>query len=123
MDDESIPNLYTGSYEGIIPMLKRWFISTQSTETLKSWVEKFMELSTCTECNGARLKKESLWFKIDEKNIAELSELNLDQLMDWFTDIEKRLNNKQNIIAKDILKEIRERIEFLIKCWFNLFIA
>ncbi len=114
MNDENIPNEYTGSYEGIIPMLKRWFTSTQSNEGLKSWVEKFMELSTCTTCNGARLKQESLWFKVDEKNISELGNLNLDKLMFWFTNIESRLNNKQNAIAKDILKEIRERIQFLL---------
>ncbi len=114
MNDENIPNEYTGSYEGIISMLKRWFTSTQSNEGLKSWVEKFMELSTCTSCNGARLKQESLWFKVDEKNISELGNLNLDKLMLWFTDVEKRLSNKQNTIAKDILKEIRERIQFLL---------
>jgi len=114
MNDENIPNEYTGSYEGIIPMLKRWFTSTQSNEGLKSWVEKFMELSTCTTCNGARLKQESFLFKVDEKNISELGNLNLDKLMLWFTDVEKRLNNKQNAIAKDILKEIRERIQFLL---------
>ncbi|MBP9213858.1 MAG: excinuclease ABC subunit UvrA [Chitinophagaceae bacterium] len=114
MNDENIPNEYTGSYEGIISMLKRWFTSTQSNEGLKSWVEKFMELSTCTTCNGARLRKESLWFKVDEKNISELGNLNLDKLMFWFTNIESRLSNKQNAIAKDILKEIRERIQFLL---------
>lgn len=114
MDDENIPNEYTGSYEGIIPMLKRWFTSTHSNEGLKTWVEKFMELSTCTSCNGTRLRKESLWFKIDEKNISEVSELNLDKLMLWFANIEQRLSNKQNAIAKDILKEIRERVQFLL---------
>jgi excinuclease ABC subunit A len=114
LSDESIPQTYTGSYEGIIPMLKRWFASTISTEALREWVEQFMELKTCGSCNGARLKKESLWFKVDEKNIAELSELNLDKLMHWFDGIEKRLSNKQNAIAKDILKEIRERLSFLL---------
>jgi excinuclease ABC subunit A len=114
LNDENIPETFTGSYEGIIPMLKRWFMSPQSNEGLKTWVEKFMELSTCPSCNGARLKKESLWFKIDEKNISELGELNLDKLMLWFTDIEKRLSNKQNAIAKDVLKEIRERVQFLL---------
>jgi excinuclease ABC subunit A len=113
-NDENIPDTFTGSYEGIINMLKRWFISSQSNDGLKAWVEKFMELSTCSTCKGARLKKESLWFKIDEKNIAELGEINLDKLMLWFTGIEKRLNNKQTIIAKDILKEIRERLQFLL---------
>lgn len=114
LNDENIPETYTGSYEGIINMLKRWFTSSQSNDGLKAWVEKFMELSTCPTCNGARLRKESLWFKIDEKNIADLSEYNLDKLMQWFIGIEKRINNKQATIAKDILKEIRERLQFLL---------
>lgn len=113
-DDETVPQEYTGSYEGIIPMLKRWFSSQYSTEVLRDWVQKYMTLKTCPTCNGARLKKESLWFKIDEKNIAELSEKNLNKLFQWFSDIEERLSNKQNIIAKDILKEIRERLKFLL---------
>jgi excinuclease ABC subunit A len=114
LDDENIPQDYTGSYEGIIPMLKRWFISSNSTEVLRAWVEKYLELAECPSCKGARLKKESLWFKVDDKNIAELSNLNLNKLMHWFEGIEKRLSTKQNAIAKDILKEIRERIQFLL---------
>lgn len=114
MDEVSTGMPYDGVFEGIIPMLKRWFTGTSSSETLREWVEQFMELKTCKECNGARLKKESLWFKVDEKNIAELSHLNLDKLYRWFTDIEKRLDAKQNVIAKDILKEIRERLQFLL---------
>jgi excinuclease ABC subunit A len=114
LSDDTIPDEFTGSYEGIIPMLKRWFSSPKSNDYLKEWVEKFMELKTCASCKGARLKKESLWFKIDEKNISELSEQNLDKLMVWFTGIEKRINTKQNTIAKDILKEIRERLQFMI---------
>lgn len=112
--DESIPDYYTGSYEGIIPMLKRWYLSTQSNEGLREWVEKFMELQPCPSCNGDRLKKESLWFKIDNKNIAYLSNLNLDNLAAWLDGIELRLSKKQNAIAKDILKEIRERLGFLL---------
>jgi excinuclease ABC subunit A len=114
LNDENIPENYTGSYEGIVNMLKRWFTSTQSNDGLKVWVEKFMELSTCPTCNGARLRQESLWFKIDEKNIAELGELNLNKLINWFVGIEQRLSTKQNAIAKDILKEIRERLQFLL---------
>jgi len=114
MSDDSVPEIFTGSYEGIIPMLKRWFSSLQSSEMLRSWVEKFMKLATCTSCNGARLKKESCWFKIDNRNIAELSNLNLDNLAAWFDGLELRLNEKQNAIAKDVLKEIRERLQFLL---------
>lgn len=114
MDDVPSGTPYDGVFEGIVPMLKRWFAGSGSSETLREWVEQFMELKTCHECGGARLKKESLWFKVDEKNISELSNLNLDKLLVWFNDIEKRLDKKQNVIAKDILKEIRERLQFLL---------
>ena len=116
LDFESLPepDPYSTSFEGIIPMLKRWFAGVNSTETMREWVEKFMELKNCPTCDGQRLRKESLWFKIDEKNIADLSNLNLDKLQVWFADLEDRLSNKQNTIAKDILKEIRERLQFLL---------
>lgn len=105
---------YEGEFEGIIPMLNRWFTGTGTTEHMREWVEQFMELKKCNSCAGARLKQESLWFKVDEKNIAELSDLNLSDLIVWFDGIEKRLTKKQNAIAKDILKEIRERLQFLL---------
>ena len=114
MSDETLPITYTGSYEGIIPMLKRWFASPNSNESLRTWVEQFMQLAPCTTCGGTRLRKESLWFKFDEKNIAELSAMDLDVLYNWFDGVEKRLSAKQHIIAKDLLKEIRERLEFLL---------
>jgi excinuclease ABC subunit A len=114
MSDETLPMTYTGSYEGIIPMLKRWFASPNSNESLRTWVEQFMQLAPCTICGGTRLRKESLWFKFDEKNIAELSAMDLDILHNWFDGVEKRLSIKQNTIAKDLLKEIRERLEFLL---------
>ncbi len=115
--DENITggtSIYAAEFEGVINMLRRWFAGSNTTEALRDWVEKYMVLKTCPSCNGARLKKESLWFKVDEKNISELSELNLDKLQAWLDGIETRLSNKQNIIAKDILKEIRERVQFLL---------
>ena len=111
---QDTPVYYATEYEGIINMVKRWFASANTTEALREWVEKYMQLKPCDSCNGTRLKKESLWFKVDEKNIAELSALDLDQLYAWFETVEKRLNLKQNTIAKDILKEIRERLQFLL---------
>jgi excinuclease ABC subunit A len=111
-------NMYTEEFEGIIPQLKRWFAAS-SSDSVRQWTEKFMELKTCTTCNGARLKKESLWFKVDEMNISELSEHNLDKLIQWFKGIEKRLSTKQNAIAKDVLKEIRERLTFLLDVGLN----
>ena len=103
-----------GEYEGVVNMIRRWFHSDTTNESLRGWVEKFMILEACPSCHGKRLKKETLWFKIDGKNIAELSEMDLVKLLAWFNGIEDRLNKKQNIIARDILKEIRERIQFLL---------
>lgn len=116
--DTSNANTYATEYEGVIIMLRRWFAGS-SSESLRDWVEQFMEMKTCDVCNGARLKKESLWFKIDQKNLAELSKLNLDKLAAWFAGIEKRLSDKQNAIAKDVLKEIRDRLQFLLDVGLN----
>ncbi|WP_346766849.1 excinuclease ABC subunit UvrA [Pseudoflavitalea sp. G-6-1-2] len=115
LDFEDVPegNIYMTEFEGVVPQLKRWFAGS-SSDAIRQWVEQFMELKSCPTCEGQRLKKESLWFKVDDKNIAEVSELNLDKLMVWFSDIEKRLSDKQNVIAKDVLKEIRERLQFLL---------
>ena len=114
LNDENIPDAYTGSYEGIVPMMKRWFTSSQSTDHLKSWVETYMELNTCTACGGARLKKESLWFKVNGKIISELNDMHLDILEKWFLDLPKSLDKKDTLIAPTILKEINDRILFLM---------
>lgn len=117
------PGNATGGYfdtvfEGVIPMIKRWFNSS-SSEAIRNWAEGFMKMDTCPECNGARLKKESLWFKVDNKNISELSEYDLDELMKWFADIEKRISKRQQTIAKEVLKEIRDRLQFLLNVGLN----
>ncbi len=114
LNDENIPNEYTGSYEGIVPMMKRWFTSSQSTDHLKAWVEGYMELNTCPTCEGARLRKESLWFKVNEKNIAALNDMHLDALQEWFKKLPAKLDKKDTQIAAGILKEIDDRISFLM---------
>jgi excinuclease ABC subunit A len=111
---EKTSSFYPDEYEGAINMIKRWFSSTNTSDAVRDWAEKFMILKACETCEGTRLKKESLWFKVDNKNIAELSEMDLDVLSEWFADVEKRLSKKQNEIAKDVLKEIRERLQFLL---------
>lgn len=102
-----------GEFEGVINQLKRWF-SSSTSEAVQNWAEGFMELTDCPACKGARLKKESLWFKIEDRNIAELSNMNLDNLAAWFDGLELRISKKQAVIAKDVLKEIRERLQFLL---------
>lgn len=102
------------TYEGIVPMLQRWFTHGNSTETLHEWVVKFMQQKDCPSCEGQRLKKESRWFLIQKKNIAELSKMDLATLQEWLTSAAVKLSNKQQKIARDILKEIKERLQFLL---------
>lgn len=111
-------NIEDDTFEGIVPMLVRRYISSPS-DAIRSWAESFMQLQTCETCKGSRLKKESLWFKVAQKNIAELSNMNIEILAHWFSNIEKQLSSKQNTIAKDILKEIRERLQFLLDVGLN----
>ncbi len=100
-------------YEGIVNMLYRWF-NNGHREELRNWAEDYMQLKPCESCGGAKLKKESLWFKVAGRNISDLSNMNLDNLAAWLDGIELRISNKQNIIGKDVLKEIRERLQFLL---------
>jgi len=106
------------NFEGIINYLKRQQEELQS-RTLEKWIKGFTNNIACTTCNGTRLKKESLYFKVNEKNIAELSSLTILELSNWFKNIENFLSDKQNLIAKEILKEIKPRLQFLLDVGLN----
>ncbi len=105
--------VYDLASTGLANMLKRWYEDTGS-EKIATWAEEFMTVITCPECNGFRLKKESLHIKIAEKHIGELSILDVVTLSQWFENIETQLTERQKTIAKDILKEIRLRLGFLL---------
>ncbi|MFM9021621.1 MAG: excinuclease ABC subunit UvrA, partial [Sediminibacterium sp.] len=114
-DDSATGSLYDHSvYEGIVPMLQRWFTHGNSTEALHEWVVKFMQQKDCPACEGQRLKKESRWFLVQKKNIAELSKMDLSSLQEWLIAASGKLSVKQQKIARDILKEIQERLQFLL---------
>lgn len=99
-------------FEGIINFLVKQ--RDEGSEAIRKWVEDFTIIKTCPECKGMRLKKESLHFKMDGKNIAELAMMDITSLHNWFDGLEKRLNSKQKVIATEVLKEIRKRIGFLL---------
>ncbi len=120
--DDSFPSpsgsaWFEGSYhlasEGLCNMLKRWYHESTS-EKIRRFAEDFMVITDCPECRGTRLKKESLFFKINEKNIAELAQMDISELKAWLDDLDGALSKKQLLIAKDLLKEIRMRIDFLM---------
>jgi len=100
-------------FEGVVNLLLRWYANPYS-DSIREWAEDFMEVQPCPACEGTRLKKESRWFRINGRNIAALCTMNLDNLAAWFDGIELQLDAKQKAIAKDILKEIRERLQFLL---------
>jgi excinuclease ABC subunit A len=101
------------NFEGIVNTVLRYF-NESTSEAIREWAEGYMLLQTCPSCHGARLKQESLWFKVDSQNISELAARSLQGLREWMEGIEARLSKKQNVIAKDILKEIRDRLHFLL---------
>lgn len=98
-------------FEGIIRFMQKQ--KEGGSDNIQKWIKDFTIIKECPACKGARLKKESLHFKIDGTNIAELARLDIGKLKNWFADLESRLNKKQNRIASEILKEIRKRLGFL----------
>jgi excinuclease ABC subunit A len=108
--DDRWYTLYKG---GVVGLLKRCFRLT-SSESIRNWAEGFMDRVTCPSCNGYRLKKESLWFKLNEKHIGELAAMDIGELAKWLIDLEPNLNERQQTISKELLKEIRARIGFIL---------
>ncbi|MFA6249495.1 MAG: excinuclease ABC subunit UvrA, partial [Mucilaginibacter sp.] len=103
---------YQISFDGIIRMLEEQ--QERRNDEGMDDMENYRVLRTCPTCEGARLKKESLHFKVDQKNIFELACMDITTLDKWYTGLEDRLSERQNVIAKEILKEIRARIGFLL---------
>ncbi len=108
-----ITSTYALNFEGIVS-----FINSQHAEAapagIMKWVGSFMNKLVCPDCLGNRLKKESLFFRIDEKNIAELANMDLVKLSAWFEKLPERLDQRQKTIAFEIIREIRNRIQFLL---------
>lgn len=109
---------YKIDFEGISNFIKNQF-NDAPTSAIKRWAADFMDEIVCPECNGARLRKESLYFKINNQNIADLALMDLDQLNEWFATLNKYLSNKQLAIAGEVVKEITTRLSFLLDVGLN----
>ena len=105
---------YTIQFEGIINFINRQFEESKS-RTVNRWAFNFMNRVPCPECEGSRIRKEARFFKIDGKNISDLANMDIIDLNRWFEDIEGYLNDDQNIIGKEIIKELRKRIGFMLE--------
>jgi len=100
-------------FEGVATFIETTFNTNDST-SLKRWAKEYMDKIVCPDCEGARLKKESLYFKINDQNIAELAEKDITDLADWFAKLSVNLTHKQLQIASEVIKEIRTRLQFLV---------
>lgn len=104
---------YFLSFDGVISFIHNHAGESNSYSENK-WANQFVKKVNCPECNGKRLNREALHFRIHDKNIAELADLDISELYRWFDGIESKLSEKQQLIGRDVLKEIRNRLGFLI---------
>jgi excinuclease ABC subunit A len=104
---------YKIDFEGISNFIKNQFEQSESA-SIKRWAKEFMDENTCSECSGTRLRKEVLYFKINEKSIGDLVQMDIVELQQWFSDLPNHLSDKQQTISHEILKEITARINFLL---------
>lgn len=104
---------YSIDFEGIANFIESQYNNADST-SIKRWAKTYMDKVDCDVCEGSRLKKESLFFKINEKNISELAHMDIVDLANWFDELDQHLNEKQQKIGAEIIKEIKARIQFLL---------
>ena len=109
-----ITSSYTLSFEGVINYIIN-YSQENASQTSKRWANAFMNKRVCPQCHGTRLKKEALYFKIGGKNIADLASMSLIHLKEWLENIESGMSDNQRRIARDIIREIRNRLDFLLQ--------
>ncbi|MBZ9786532.1 excinuclease ABC subunit UvrA [Psychroflexus sp. CAK57W] len=101
------------NFEGVAKFIEDTFHQKESSAALKRWAKRYMDKKPCETCEGSRLKKESLYYKIDEKNMADIVQMDVDELVVFFKDLLKRLGKSEQKIAEEIIKEIKTRLSFL----------
>jgi excinuclease ABC subunit A len=111
--DLGVTRKYNIDFEGVATFLQNTYDANES-RSLQRWAKDFMDKVPCPECQGTRLRQESLYFKVDGKSIAELAHMDIVELAEWFKGIEERLGKNQLKIASEIIKEVRTRLQFLI---------
>ena len=104
---------YFVTYEGVVKYIQM-LQEKDASATAQKWAEQFARTTVCPECKGARLNKEALHFRIHDKNINDLANMDINELYDWLMNVDQFLSDKQKKIAAEILKEIRTRLKFLL---------
>lgn len=105
---------YFLSFEGVVNYIANLQANSEKNDKEQQWTQQFIKKVTCPVCNGQRLQKEWLHFKIHDKNIAQLAEMDIEELSDWLGKVGNNLEDRQKIIAEEVLKELRTRVQFLL---------
>jgi len=113
-----ITRSYKIDYEGIENFIKNQYEQATSTN-IKRWASDFMDQNECLSCKGSRLKKEARYFKINDMNIAQLAQMDLDELYTWFDQLPQFLSKNEMKIGEDVIKEIKTRLQFLLNVGLN----
>ena len=113
VNSEKYGREYEVKYEGLLNYMQKYFES--SSDKVLDWVAEYTKTSECGECHGERLKISSLHFRIDGKNIAQLTSMDIKELCDWANGVEEKMDERRRQIAKEVMKEIRRRIGFMVE--------
>ncbi|MNK90603.1 UvrABC system protein A [compost metagenome] len=116
--DLGVTREYKIDFEGISNFIKNQY-DESATTSIKRWAKDFMDEINCPVCDGSRLKKEALFFRVNEKNITELCDMDISDLTAWFQDLNSHLTDKQLLIASEVVKEIKDRLNFLMNVGLN----
>lgn len=116
--DLGVTREYKIDFEGISNFIKNQY-DESATTSIKRWAKDFMNEINCPVCEGSRLKKEALFFRVNEKNITELCDMDISDLTAWFQDLNSHLTDKQLLIASEVVKEIKDRLNFLMNVGLN----
>ena len=118
MKNLGLNKVYNINFEGIVNFLEEQHKNSSSPK-LKRWAADYMNKVDCRKCNGSRLNREAQYFKIDNKNISEVAQMDIVSLKKWLLQLENKMSYKQQVIAKEILKELNKRVQFLINVGLN----
>lgn len=116
--DLGVTRDYKIDFEGISNFIKNQY-DESATTSIKRWAKDFMDEINCPVCEGSRLKKEAQFFRVNEKNITELCNMDISDLTAWFQDLNSHLSEKQLLIASEVVKEIKDRLNFLMNVGLN----
>ena len=105
---------YFVAYDGVVKYLQS-VMENDDSSSVKKWADQFLATVECPKCHGHRLNKEALSYRIWDKNISEVATMDINDLYEWLSHVEEHMNSKQKTIAKEIVKELKKRVEFLLQ--------